>query len=48
MTDFISQDGLQVQNTKVSSVLLSTQSQDVHDEVFGRIFQEKFHLCTSF
>ena len=41
MTDFISQDGLQVQNIKVSSVLLSTKYQDVRDEVFGRIFQEK-------
>lgn len=41
MTDFISQDGLQVQNTKVASVLLSAQYQDVRDEVSGRIFQEK-------
>lgn len=41
MTDFISQDGLQVQNTKVSSVLLSTQYQNVHNEISGRIFQEK-------
>lgn len=41
MTDFISQDGLQVQNTKASSVLLSTQYQNVRDEVSGRIFQEK-------
>ena len=41
MTDFISQDGLQVQNTKFSSVLLPVQYQHVCDEISGRIFQEK-------
>lgn len=41
MTGFISQDGLQVQNTEFSSVLLPAQYQHVCGEISGRIFQEK-------
>lgn len=40
MTDFLSQDALQVQNTKFSSMLLKNEYLNVPNEVQGRIFQE--------
>lgn len=40
MTDFLSHDTLQIQNTKFSSMLLKNEYLNVPDEVQGRIFQE--------
>lgn len=41
MTDFTSQDRTQVQDIKLSSVLVYSQFQNVRDEIYGRVFQDK-------